>query len=88
MLQVRIIIFRCCCSNDARILSRYISALNHIFLIYLSLYNCFLNLNKCTIGGDYDLARNELASVGWELVEWYPRPGLAKHSGLARAIIK
>ena len=35
-------------------------------------------------GGDQDAGRTELSKAGWDLVEWRPKPGLARHMGLAR----
>jgi len=32
-------------------------------------------------GGDYDVGREVLESVGWKIVDWLPKPGLARHMG-------
>lgn len=34
-------------------------------------------------GGDKDVGTQELASLGWNVVEWLPKPGLARHMGRA-----
>ena len=34
-------------------------------------------------GGDSSIGRQELANVGWNVVEWLPKPGLARHMGRA-----
>jgi len=34
-------------------------------------------------GGDRDIGTQELASLGWNVVEWLPKPGLARHMGRA-----
>ena len=34
-------------------------------------------------GGDSLIGRQELANVGWNLIEWLPKPGLARHMGRA-----
>ena len=37
-------------------------------------------------GGDKEIGVKELASLGWEVVEWLPKPGLARHMG--RAVLR
>ena len=37
-------------------------------------------------GGNYTCAVHELRSTGWNLVEWLPKPGLARHMGRAKVI--
>lgn len=37
-------------------------------------------------GGDYDIARHVLAEAGWRIVDWQPKPGLARHMGVAEPI--
>lgn len=37
-------------------------------------------------GGDIDIGKEELARHGWEIVDWLPKPGLARHMGRARLI--
>lgn len=39
------------------------------------------------IGGERNLAQQELNDCGWELIDWFPRPGLGRHSGLARLYV-
>jgi len=34
-------------------------------------------------GGDRDIGIRELANVGWDIIEWLPKPGLARHMGRA-----
>ena len=34
-------------------------------------------------GGDRNVAVQELAKLGWEVIEWLPKPGLARHMGRA-----
>jgi len=35
-------------------------------------------------GGDLHIGREELARNGWEITEWLPKPGLARHMGCAK----
>lgn len=37
-------------------------------------------------GGDEMLGRQEMFACGWDLVEWLPKPGLARHMGRARQL--
>lgn len=37
-------------------------------------------------GGDYDIARTVLAEAGWRILDWQPKPGLARHMGVAEPI--
>lgn len=34
-------------------------------------------------GGDENIAKQELQKLGWQLVDWEPKPGLARHMGCA-----
>ena len=34
-------------------------------------------------GGDADIGNRELANLGWKVVSWQPKPGLARHMGYA-----
>lgn len=45
---------------------------------------CFADRLENIPGGDEQLARQEMEATGWELVEWLPKPGLARHMGVAR----
>ena len=47
-------------------------------------YLCFADRLENVPGGDEDLAQVEMESTGWELLDWLPKPGLARHMGLAR----
>ena len=37
-------------------------------------------------GGDRDIAMTVLAEAGWRIVDWQPKPGLARHMGVAEPI--
>jgi O-methyltransferase involved in polyketide biosynthesis len=37
-------------------------------------------------GGDFDIARRELAKNGWNITDWLPKPGLARHMGCAETL--
>lgn len=37
-------------------------------------------------GGDYDIARPVLLEAGWRIVTWQPKPGLARHMGVAEPV--
>jgi len=37
-------------------------------------------------GGDPDIGRRELAKNGWNVTDWLPKPGLARHMGCAEPI--
>jgi O-methyltransferase involved in polyketide biosynthesis len=37
-------------------------------------------------GGDFDIARRELAKNGWTITDWLPKPGLARHMGCAEPL--
>jgi O-methyltransferase involved in polyketide biosynthesis len=39
-------------------------------------------------GGDYDIGVKELAHCGWKVVDWQPKPGLARHMGRAELILE
>jgi O-methyltransferase involved in polyketide biosynthesis len=37
-------------------------------------------------GGDYEIARSVLLEAGWRIVTWQPKPGLARHMGVAEPV--
>jgi O-methyltransferase involved in polyketide biosynthesis len=39
-------------------------------------------------GGDYEIGVKELALSGWKVVDWQPKPGLARHMGRAELIME
>jgi O-methyltransferase involved in polyketide biosynthesis len=45
---------------------------------------CFADRLDNIPGGDLNAAQVELPKAGWELIDWCPKPGLARHQGLAR----
>jgi O-methyltransferase involved in polyketide biosynthesis len=45
---------------------------------------CFADLLRDIPSGDRDLAEREVAKAGWKLVDWQPKPGLARHMGVCR----
>lgn len=47
-------------------------------------YLCFADRLENIPGGDSDAAHAEMESTGWELMDWLPKPGLARHMGIAR----
>lgn len=47
---------------------------------------CFADRLENVPGGDRAIADLELASTGWHLVEWLPKPGLARHMGYAEPL--
>jgi Leucine carboxyl methyltransferase len=47
---------------------------------------CFADRLENVPGGDQEIALQELASTGWNLVEWLPKPGLARHMGRAEQL--
>lgn len=47
-------------------------------------YLCFADRLENIPGGDSDAASIEMNSTGWELIDWLPKPGLARHMGIAR----
>lgn len=47
---------------------------------------CFADRLENIPGGDHDIADRELAGTGWNLVEWLPKPGLARHMGRAEQL--
>jgi len=47
---------------------------------------CFADRLENVPGGDLDAGRAELKHNGWELTEWQPKPGLARHMGVAKLI--
>jgi len=38
-------------------------------------------------GGDYAIGISELAETGWNIVDWQPKPGLARHMGRAKLVL-
>ena len=47
---------------------------------------CFADRLENVHGGDYDKGVEEMAMSGWDLDEWCPKPGLARHMGSATLI--
>ena len=47
-------------------------------------YLCFADRLENIPGGDEDAANAEMKNTGWELIDWLPKPGLARHMGVAR----
>ena len=47
-------------------------------------YLCFADRLENIPSGEVDAAKIELESTGWELLDWLPKPGLARHMGVAR----
>jgi len=47
-------------------------------------YLCFADRLENVPGGDEALGREELGRNGWELIDWLPKPGLARHMGAAQ----
>ena len=47
-------------------------------------YLCFADRLENIPGGDINAAYVEMDSTGWELLDWLPKPGLARHMGVAR----
>ena len=47
---------------------------------------CFADRLENVPGGNRDAATQEMARCGWELVDFCPKPGLARHMGLSRLI--
>eukprot|EP00578_Thalassiosira_sp_NH16_P016294 CAMPEP_0181127684 /NCGR_PEP_ID=MMETSP1071-20121207/28332_1 /TAXON_ID=35127 /ORGANISM="Thalassiosira sp., Strain NH16" /LENGTH=497 /DNA_ID=CAMNT_0023213445 /DNA_START=122 /DNA_END=1615 /DNA_ORIENTATION=- len=47
-------------------------------------YLCFADRLENIPGGDEDAALIEMESTGWDLLDWLPKPGLARHMGVAR----
>ena len=47
---------------------------------------CFADRLENVPGGNYTLAMNEMTSTGWSLVQWLPKPGLARHMGRAKPL--
>ena len=44
---------------------------------------CFADRLEDIPGGDIDIGKRELASLGWTVRDWQPKPGLARHMGSA-----
>ena len=51
-------------------------------------YLCFADRLENIPGGDITAAHVEMDSTGWELLDWLPKPGLARHMGVARLRIE
>ena len=49
-----------------------------------SSYLCFADRLENIPGGDEEAAHMEMESTGWKLLDWLPKPGLARHMGIAR----
>lgn len=47
-------------------------------------YLCFADRLENIPGGDSEAALDEMESTGWDLIDWLPKPGLARHMGIAR----
>jgi Leucine carboxyl methyltransferase len=47
---------------------------------------CFADRLENVPGGNYSLAMNEMSTTGWSLVQWLPKPGLARHMGRAKLL--
>jgi O-methyltransferase involved in polyketide biosynthesis len=47
---------------------------------------CFADRLERIPGGDKDMAVTVLAQTGWRLITWSPKPGLARHMGVAEPI--
>ncbi|CAB9529369.1 expressed unknown protein [Seminavis robusta] len=47
---------------------------------------CFADRLENVPGGDREAAMLELSRNGWELIDFCPKPGLARHMGLARLL--
>jgi O-methyltransferase involved in polyketide biosynthesis len=45
---------------------------------------CFADRLENVPGGSIDAARVELSKAGWELIDFCPKPGLARHMGISR----
>ena len=49
---------------------------------------CFADRLDNVPGGDINAAEKELSQTGWKVVDWCPKPGLARHMGLCRLHLK
>jgi hypothetical protein len=49
-------------------------------------YLCFADRLENIPGGDFDAACFEMENTGWQLIDWLPKPGLARHMGIARLL--
>lgn len=47
---------------------------------------CFADRLENIPGGDLEIARRELAKNGWNITDWFPKPGLARHMGCAEPL--
>jgi len=48
---------------------------------------CFADRLENVPGGDYDKGIQELETNGWNLEDWSPKPGLARHMGSASLLL-
>jgi len=47
---------------------------------------CFADRLENIPGADLDMAQSVLPATGWEIVEWQPKPGLARHMGMLQPL--
>ena len=47
---------------------------------------CFADRLENVPGGNYTMGVDEMTSTGWSLVQWLPKPGLARHMGRAKVL--
>ena len=47
---------------------------------------CFADRLENVPGGDFDLGVKELENNGWQMKDWCPKPGLARHMGSAKLL--
>ncbi len=48
---------------------------------------CFADRLENVPGGDFDLGVKELQNNGWNMRDWCPKPGLARHMGSAELLL-
>jgi O-methyltransferase involved in polyketide biosynthesis len=48
---------------------------------------CFADMLENIPGGDMEVGKRVLAETGWTIVEWQPKPGLARHMGMAEPLV-
>ena len=51
-------------------------------------YLCFADRLENIPGGDIDAAHIEMNRTGWKLIDWLPKPGLARHQGVAHLAVE
>ena len=51
-------------------------------------YLCFADRLENIPGGDLDAAHVEMNRTGWKLIDWLPKPGLARHQGVAHLAVE